>query len=456
MTWIAVAFFCGSAPAMLRADESLPAQIDPLVQPYLDNGIVMSVTIGVVHDGQATVLGYGQLSEKDKTKPDGDTVYEIGSMTKVFTGLLLADAVAREQVRLDQPAAELLSDGVIMPSEGDRPITLLDLSTHVSGLPRLPDNFEPADWNNPYADFDAAKLQAFLNQYELTRAPGTKSEYSNLGAGLLGYLLSQKADTSYEQLLLDRIAKPLAMQDTTLTLSAAQKARLAPPHAGDNQPNYNWDMNALAGAGAIRSTADDLLRFAKAQLDPPQGELGEAIEFAWKVHQPPLAKDDFAMGLGWHVARDGATRWHNGQTGGYHSAIFVNRQLNTAVVLLTNTATMEVDQLAQSIVQKLAGMPVEPRKFEKSIDVPDAVMQRYVGTYQLVPGIVFTVSVNDGKLMVGLTGQPTFQVFAKSETEWFYKVVPATLTFEKTTGDEKCPSLELFQNGARQTAKRVE
>ena len=439
-----------------RAEESIQSQIDPLVQSYLESKIVMGMAIGVIQKDQSTVLGFGRLSEKDKSAPDGDTVYEIGSVSKVFTGTLLADAVVREKAQLDQLAGELLPEGVKMPTHETRAITLQDLATHVSGLPRLPDQFQPADWNNPYADFDAERLHAFLNRYQLPRAPGEKSEYSNLGMGLLGYLLSRQAGVTYEQLLRDRIAKPLKMRDTTITLSKQQKARLAPPYAGDNKPNHNWDLNTLAGAGGIRSTANDMLRFAQAQLHPPAGKLGEAIDLAWQVHQQPLAEGEFAMGLAWHVARDGSTRWHNGQTGGYHASIFVSRELDAAVVLLTNTATMEVDQLAQDIFKSLVGMKVEPRKFEKTLDVPAEVMQRYVGKYQLIPGVEFTVSVNDGKLMVGLTGQPTFQVFARSETEWFYKVVPATITFEKSEGDEKCPSLELFQNGVRQKATRME
>ena len=115
------------------------------------------------------------------------------------------------------------------------------------------------------------------------------------------------------------------------------------------------------------------------------------------------------MGLGWHLARDGQTRWHNGQTGGYHAMMLVNRQLETGVVLLTNTATMEVDRLAEDIIRMCAGAPVEPRTFDKPVPVAKEIMQRYVGKYELIPGFVLTVSVEDEKLMVGATGQPSPQ-----------------------------------------------
>src|SRR5262249_34695028 len=156
---------------------------------------------------------------------------------------------------------------------------------------------------------------------------------------------------------------------------------------------------------------NDVLLFAAANLDPPKDKLGAAIEMAWTVHQKPIKKGDAPLGLGWHLALDG-TRWHNGQSGGYHAMILVNRTLRSSVILLTNTASFEVDQLAIDIFKVISGAKVAPRKFEKAIEVPVAALQKLVGRYQLAPGILFTVQVTDGKLMIGLTGQPSVQVFA--------------------------------------------
>jgi CubicO group peptidase (beta-lactamase class C family) len=439
----------------VSAQVPLQERIARIAQPYLDNEIIVGMTIGVLHEGQAQTFGYGRLSKDDPHVPSGDTVYEIGSISKVFTGILLADAVRQGHVKLDQAAGELLPSDVTLPTHGGRPIVLQDLATHTSGLPRLPDNLKMTNPDNPYADYTVEDLYTFLNAHKIGRAPGKKSEYSNLGQGLLGHLLARQASCTYEQLLQDRIAAPLDMTSTSITLSEQQKSQLAPPHAADGQPGTNWDLPVFAGAGAIRSTASDMLRFAEANLEPPAGILGEAIELAWTIHQQPLVPADFAMGLGWHVARDGSTRWHNGQTGGYHSMFLVNRDIKTSVVLLTNTATGEVDRLAEDIMRMIAGAQIEPRTFEKAKAVPSEVLHKYVGKYELAPGAVFTITVQDDKLMVGLTGQPTFQVFARSDTQWFYKVVSATITFE--VGDDgKCNSLELFQNGARLIAKRVE
>lgn len=441
-------------PNGAAAEDRLTAKLDRLAKPYLDEHRVVGMVLGVVQQDATHVLGYGQLSATDKRVPDSQTIYEIGSISKVFTGILLADAVTRQVVTLQDSINKWLPPDVQTLELNQRPIRLIDLATHVSGLPRLPSNLVMTDPENPYATYQEADLVQFLRTYKLEREPGTKFEYSNLGQGLLGVLLANAEHSSYPQLLAQRITQPLNMSDTTVELSVEQQQRLAPPHLPDGQPTKNWDLPGLTGAGGIRSTCADLLLFAQACLHPPDGELGASIDLAWQVHQPPLAAEDFAMGLGWHIARDGSTRWHNGQTGGYHSMMFINRELKIAVVLLTNSATGDVDALAEDVVRMLAGAEVEPRKFEQEVEVSDAAKARYVGTYELAPGFQFTVSKQDGRLYVGLTGQPTFEVYARSETEWFYKVVEATITFKMDDAGQ-CTALELFQNGVRREARRV-
>lgn len=443
---------CQAAPVQRQ-------QIDPLVAPFIDNGVVVGMTVGVLKEGEQTVAGYGNLSPSDERTPDGDTIYEIGSITKVFTGLLLADAVVQGHVTLNTPINDLLPKRVALKKRGDQPAALWHLATHTSGLPRLPTNFAPADPNNPYASFGGKELAAFLASFQPRKRPCEEIEYSNLGAGMLGELLARERKTNYQTLLHERIAKPLDLSDTTITLSTEQRERLAPPHLPDGSPGHEWDFGKLAGAGAIRSTTNDLLKFAKAYLESPGGELGEALGLSWCVHQKPIEADDFALGLAWHIARDGSTRWHNGQTGGYHSVLFVSRPLKTAVVVLANTATGEIDALAQDLMLLSAGAKVEPRNPGASpdgtVEVPAEVMQRYVGKYELARNFVFTVTEKQGKLFVGVTNQPTHQVYPRSETEWFYTVVDATLTFEVNRAG-KATAVTLFQNGVKQRAKRVE
>lgn len=451
--FLTLALLCLSGVA--QADE-LADKVDRLAAPYVESKTVVGMTIGVIQGENKVVRGYGELSVKDSKVPDGKTIYEIGSISKVFTGILLADAMVEGRVSLVTPADELLPDSVKMPRrEESSPIRLWHLSTHTSGLPRLPDNLAPADPENPYADYNGQQLAQFLQKFQPRKRPGEEMSYSNLGAGLLGELLASQQKTDYGSLLEQEIAQPLKMADTRVALDQSQKQRLATPHVAGGTVSRNWDFLKLAGAGGVRSDADDMLKFAEAQLHPPKNDLGTAINIAWQVHQQPIGENDFAMGLGWHVARDGATRWHNGQTGGYHAAIFVNRKVDAAVVILANTATHDIDTLAEQIMRMLAGSSEQPRKFAEVLEVSPEKMKRYVGKYQIVPGAVFTVTVKDDQLLVGLTGQPTFRVFPRSETEWYYKVVEATLTFQVDKSG-KCNSVVLHQNGIKQTAKRIE
>ena len=435
-------------------DPPWATQIDALVQPYLDESIVVGLVVGAIRGDESTVRGYGRVNLEEAAKPDGRTLFEIGSVTKTFTGLLLAESVVDGRLRLDQPLAELLPDGVRLSAHADGPIRLEHLATHVSGLPRLPTNLTPKDARDPYADYGKEQLNTFLSGYTLPRGPGVEIEYSNLAFGLLGEVLAAQADSSYGELLHAKIAEPLEMNDTAVEVDTARQARLATPYNVDLTEDQTWRFQAMAGAGGIYSTADDMLRFARAHLEPPEGPLGEAIELAWKVRQQPIEPQDFAMGLGWHVARDGETRWHNGQTGGYHCMLLINRKLDLAVVVLTNTATMEVDALAEQLVRALAGMPERPREFAKTVEVSAEQMQRLVGRYQLAPTFILDVKIEGDQLMVGATGQPYFRVYPQSVSSWRYRVVDAALTFELGEAGPAA-AVTLHQNGLDQRAERL-
>jgi hypothetical protein len=319
----------------------------------------------------------------------------------------------------------------------------------------------PTDLVDPYRDYDSKKAAEFLNQYELPRQPGKSQEYSNFGASVLGYLVAAKAGKTYEQLLRERIAEPLQMTDCTVSLTNDQKERLATPHDKYSSATPLWTFADLPGAGGVHATMRDMMRFAKAQLNPPSGPLGEAIELAWKQHTAADASGP-AMGLGWMIAGDGQTRWHNGQNGGSHSAIFINRKLKCAVVVLCNTAaTNDVDQLAMRLMQKAAGLEVELEPSETTDEDSDKLAvdaklrARLVGRYQLTPDFIFDVQDDDGHLMVGITNQPTQEVFPDSPARWSYRGVDATLEF-KLPKDGPAESLVLHQNGIRQIAYRID
>jgi serine-type D-Ala-D-Ala carboxypeptidase/endopeptidase len=257
-------------------------------------------------------------------------VFEIGSITKVFTSLLLADAVGRREVSLSDPIAKYLPADVRVPERGGRTIMLQDLATHTSGLPRLPDNMKPRDAANPYADYSAAKLYEFISTYQLTRDVGAQYEYSNIGAGLLGYLLAARAGMDYEALVRARITGPLGMRRTAIALSPEMKAHMAVGHSPLLEPVSNWDLPTLAGAGALRSTANDLLTFLAAALGYADTPLASALAAMTAVRRP-TGTQGLEIALGWHVLT-GAEReivWHNGGTGGLRG---VSRERNQVLL----------------------------------------------------------------------------------------------------------------------------
>ncbi len=449
-----------AVPTAGAAESALVDNVERLVSPYIENQVVVGLTVGILADDRQQVAGFGRLAIDQDRRPDGDTLYEIGSVTKALTGILLGDAVVRGEVTLQTSMREMLPEAPpgLPPSglaKGDQPIRLLHLATHTSGLPRLPDDLNPADPANPYADYSGDRLERFLQSAEPRQVPGDQTEYSNLGMGALGYLLARRGNRSYEQLLAERLSGPLGMRSTVITLSDVLRQRLASPHSADGLPERNWDFQALAGAGGVRSSVNDMLRMLAAQIEPPEGPIGEAIELAWQVHRQPQAGEDFALGLGWHVAKDGQTRWHNGQSGGYHAMVLVNRASRVAVVVLANSATPEVDRLAEDLFRMASGVSVEPRVFTPVMEVSEEVMRRYVGRYSVVPGFDLQVTIDKGRLMVRATGQPAARIYPKSDVEWFYKVVDAQVTFQVDERGE-CHELTLHQNGRVLPARRVD
>jgi CubicO group peptidase (beta-lactamase class C family) len=179
----------------------------------------VGIVVGVIGPEGRRIISYGHLEKGDPRPLNGDTIFEIGSITKVFTSLLLADAVQRGQVALDDPAAKYLPKTVKIPEHNGQAITLVDLATHTSGLPGMPSNFSPKDPGNPYADYSVDQLYQFVSSYQLTRDIGSKYEYSNLGGGLLGHVLALRAGTDYEALVRSRICTPLGMKTTSITLT---------------------------------------------------------------------------------------------------------------------------------------------------------------------------------------------------------------------------------------------
>lgn len=442
--------------------------VEQAAGPLIKDRTVDGMSIGYLEGKHYGVVHLGSAN-RTKQKATHTTLYEVGSISKVFTSLLLADAVVQGEIDLQAAAATENAAGIQFPSYEGTPITWANLATHRSGLPRLPSNMSLLEFRNPYRNYDSQLAAAFLHDYQLPRKPGDSYEYSNFAASVLGYLVAEKANLTYEKLLRERIAGPLKMTDCTTEPSAEQKKRHATPHSKYSAVTSAWTFADLPGAGGVRASIRDMMRFARANLYPPKGEIGEAIDVAWKQH---AAGDDSgpALGLGWHIMGDGQTRWHNGQTGGSHASLFINRENNTAVVILCNTAAGDtIDQLAIKMIRKAAGHDVEATEEPAQDKAEDRNVnentnenlaadpqhrRRLEGRYQLAPNFIFTVRDRDGRMMVAITNQATQEVFPDSPTHWSYRGVEATLEFELPK-QGPATGLILHQNGLEQKARRV-
>ena len=418
----------------------------------------IGIVVVVVDSKGRRVVAYGSPGKDDKRPLDGDTIFEIGSMTKVFTSLALMDMARKGEISVTDPVSKYLPGGVKVPERNGKKITLQDLATQSSGLPRMPNNFNPKDPSNPYADYTPDLLYAFLSSYELTRDIGSQFEYSNLGVGLLGQALSLRAGMDYESLVHARILGPLHMDSTGVTLTPGMKARLAVGHGPGLNPVANWDVGALAGAGALRSSANDMLTFLGANLGYVKTPLAAAMAEQISIRRP-------AGGAGMQVAYNWLVQtkngnsiiWHNGGTGGYRTWMGFDPKSRAGVVVLLNISSAAgPDDIGLHLLD--ASYPLrtfDPPKEHKEITLDSKIFDQYVGKYQLAPNLIMTMSREGGQFFTQLTGQPKLPIFAEGENKFFLKVVDAQLTF---ITDERGLATQavLHQNGREQTARRIE
>jgi CubicO group peptidase (beta-lactamase class C family) len=320
----------------------------------------------------------------------------------------------------------------------------------------MPNNFKPKDPQNPYADYTVAQMYEFLSSYELTRDIGSKYEYSNLGFGLLGHALALRAGTDYETLVKTRILTPLKMTSTTITLTPQLRARLAHGHNAALSPVPNWDIATLSGAGALRSTTTDMLKFLAANIGLTPSPLAPAMKAMLQVRQP-TGNPNLEVALAWHILKKDGDEiiWHNGATGGYHSFMGFNPRTKTGIVVLSNS-TNDIDDIGRHLLDtRFELAKLSPPKEHKEVAVDPKLFDAYVGHYEFAPGAVLTISRQADHLFAQLTGQPQFQIFPESETDFFLKVVDAQLTFVKEP-DGKVSRVVLHQGGVDQTAKKVD
>jgi D-alanyl-D-alanine-carboxypeptidase/D-alanyl-D-alanine-endopeptidase len=378
-----------------------------LAERMKHNGV--GIVIGVIEPSGQRVVAYGKSGAKDGRPLDGDTVFQIGSVTKTFTALLLADMALRGEVKLEDPAAKYLPQGLAMATTGAadaRPITLHHLSTHTSGLPSMPRNFDPHGQPNPVEAYTVDNLYQFVSTFRLPREPGEKFEYSNLGVSLLGRLLGRRAGMEYEALVKQRVLDPLGLKSTSITLTPDQTARLAPGHNIYLQPEYVWEMKSMPASGSLRSTANDLLRFVGAYLGYQDTPLKAAMEYQLTPRLPPNGSQPMLLAWGSRKVGDQWVYLHDGGKSGYRSGVAFNIAARTGVVALANARTD--DRPMDIAYHLLTGRPLQPAPPapmpRKIVTVDRQVLDSYEGRYEEKPGSVFDVVRHGDHLLVASDG----------------------------------------------------
>ena len=364
----------GARPRIVRAHDVPSAtggSSEELVQVLAARQWHSGLVVGVVRGGQRNILCLGTLGLASRQPPHADTVFPIGSITKTFTGILLADMVGRGEVGISDPVSRYLPPGATAPGWPGREMTLLDLATHTSGLPRMPPYMGPSatkllTWQllrDRYRGHSPEELFGHLDEISLSADPGTSFAYSNLGMGLLGHVLERAAGVSYEKLIRRRITAPLGMPSTQIELTPSLSSRLAPGFfdtwhlgwVGVEFPARRWEYPVLQGAGALVSSGEDLLRFLEANLRAPATTLGDAIR---QSHFRRRERDGQGggIGLGWHLTplpdEQGELVWHSGATSGYTSFLGFLPRRELGFFILNNTAE-PIDGLAREVLDTL-------------------------------------------------------------------------------------------------------
>jgi len=309
------------------------------------------VSIAIIKNGITIYYGILKSDQSLKTAENQTKVFEIGSLTKVFTATVLASLVADKKVKLTDEINRFYP----FTFKNNVKITFETLANHTSGLPRLPSNINLSDISNPYKNYGSDQLYEYLkNGLNLQNKSEKKYDYSNLGAGLLGNTLAVSQKTTFTELLQKRIFDRFKMNNS-YTNSKDLGSKLVEGLNADGQKVSNWDFDVLFGGGGILSTTEDLSKFATAQFDLKNTDLTLTRTPTFTV------SEKMKIGLGWHILKTQSGKnlfWHNGGTAGYSSSMVVDTDNKTAVVILSNVSSFNpkmgnIDQLCFELMKEI-------------------------------------------------------------------------------------------------------
>lgn len=422
--------------------------LEDLTRQRVETGETPGIAVATIENGKVSYYSFGKANVAGNQSVTSQTLFEIGSITKTFTCSMFSYLCGQKEMQPADLAQRYLPEGMTLPDRNGKQITLLHLASAHSGLPRMPNNFSPADPANPYIDYTEKELAAFLNKTELIAEPGRQYEYSNLGMGLLGFIMTQHKHQTYAALVQQTVLKPLGMSNTFIS-GERQDARLAIGY-NDGTPVKAWTwgpQSVLTGAGGLVSNTEDMIKYLQAQL----ADDNDALTTAFKTAHHEVAEaigTTIQIGMGWHITNHRFV-WHNGGTGGFRTFAGFDPQTKRAIVILTNSTT-GADDLGFHWLDATSPL----KTLRKAVELDAAKLKEYEGVYQLNPTFKITVTANENHLTGQASGQPAFSMYNDSTDRFYLKVVAATIQFERDA-DGKVIRLKLNQNGTAREGKKI-
>jgi D-alanyl-D-alanine-carboxypeptidase/D-alanyl-D-alanine-endopeptidase len=337
----------------------LDARVARLAEPILRERQSVGISIGILDaKGVRHTYGFGRVSKDEDRRPDRDTLFEIGSITKCFTAIMLAEMDLKHEVRLNEPVERFLPRWAQAPRVDGRPMTLEELATYSSGLPRMPANFGRTE--REHARYSPRQMLEFVTELarrESGPGPNRHYLYSNLGFALLGHCLAERAHEPVRTLIVRRVVRPLRMESTCFEPGPNLIGRVAKTYNQAGEPVPPWETGAIAPAGMLRSCARDMLTFAAANVDRIDTPLREAIRFAQQPrYQTGTTKEDphnLAIGIAWFINPETGIIQHNGATNGSSADLIFDPQTKIGVVVLMNQQHAPATRLANQIMRLL-------------------------------------------------------------------------------------------------------
>ena len=449
LVFLAVLAVLWTAPVLLAQNELSDSEIENILRTRVTSEKGVGIVAAIVDEKGSRIVVFGHPNKQSTQALDGNSVFEIGSISKVFTTTLLAEMVERGEIRLYDPASKFLPNTVFVPVRNGKEITLKDLATHSSGLPQMPGNFLPKSviarkmvtcWFCGFDEMVTSRFESYsvedmykaLSGYRLPRDIGSEFEYSNWGLALLGHILELRGEADYETLIKTRIAQPLQMTSTAVKLTPEMTEHLASGHDEKGKPTPNWEMVKFAGAGGLRSTANDLVKFMQANLGLIPSSLSAAMERAQQTQYQCCGKyPSLEMGLGWFLYPEynGKIVGHGGSTGGYRTKMLMDRDKRRGVVVLANSAIL-VSDIAFHLLDNVQYPIADDPKDRKAITIDPKVLATLAGEYKLPSEELLAITNEGDKLYATFNGKKKVQIFAQTARDFFWKSSDAKDAFK--------------------------